>query len=139
MKVASLLLLCASLVTVGCAKKVAVHPGAVSNLDSYAYDVLLVEQDAISNAKAAFLAGSLPANSKDPLNAAIKQYDITLGAWQGYHGGLTTDATILQNAVDALIGAVAALEQSMGKQVPQSAGKLSGNIILTPMEVAWQR
>lgn len=104
----------------GCAAKIPVHPGSISNLDSYTYDVLLVEQDAINNAKTAFQAGTIPAAAKGPLNDAIKQYDVALGAWQGYHAGLTKDTTALQSAIDALIGAVAALEQALGKTLPSA-------------------
>jgi hypothetical protein len=104
----------------GCATKVPVHPGAVSNIDSYAYDLLLVEQEAINSARTAFLAGQLPPNAKAPLNAAIAQYNITLGAWQGYHSGATKDSTVLQGAVDALVGAVGALQTSLGKTLPTS-------------------
>src|SRR5438132_13501491 len=55
--------------TVGCHKKVvATHPGAISNLDSYAYDILLVEQDALNDAVAKYKAGQLPMGTKDVLN-----------------------------------------------------------------------
>ena len=94
----------------GCAKKVvAVHPGAISNYDSYAYDILTVEQGAINTAKAAFTAGTLPPDAKDKLNAAIVQYNLTLAAWQGYHaaGG---DSTALQQAITTLVSTVGALQ-----------------------------
>src|SRR5258708_30301848 len=90
----------------GCAKfKIAVHPGAISNLDSYAYDVLLVEQDTINQARTAFLAGQLPANAKQPLNAAIDQYNIAEAAWQNYHAN-GAGQPALQSALDALVTVV---------------------------------
>jgi len=94
----------------GCAKKVQVHPGAISNLDSYAYDILLVEQDAINTAKAQFQAGQLPPAAKEPINYAIQQYNVTQGAWQAYHAG-GGDATKLQQALNALVGAVGELQK----------------------------
>ena len=109
----SALLSCLALIALlytGCAKKVvAVHPGAISNYDSYAYDILTVEQGAINTAKAAFMAGTLPADAKDKLNAAIVQYNLTLAAWQGYHaaGG---DSTALQQAIATLVSSVGALQ-----------------------------
>lgn len=99
----------------GCHKKIPVHPGAVSNLDSYSYDILLVEQSTINQAVANFKAGTLPANAKDPLNTAIQQYNVAQGAWQAYHAsGGKANATVLQQAVDALVGAVGQLQQSLG-------------------------
>lgn len=126
------LLLCLTLA--GCAKKVPVHPGSISNLDSYSYDILLVEQDVLNNAKTAFQAGQIPASAKDSINAAIRQFDVALGAWQGYHSGLTKDTTALQNAVDALVGAVSALEQALGKTLPQASSPISQVRQLIPME-----
>src|SRR5215475_9426063 len=66
-------------------KNVPVHPGAISSLDSYAYDVLLAEQDAINTARAQYMGGTLSPAAKAPLNAAIDQYNITMSAWKSYH------------------------------------------------------
>jgi len=87
MKYTMILSLCLALA--GCAKTVAVHPGAISNLDSYAYDLLIVEQDSINTAKAQYQAGQLPASAKTALNAAIDQYNITEATWQSYHAKRT--------------------------------------------------
>ena len=94
----------------GCHKQAQVHPGAISNIDSYAYDILLVEQDAITSAKAAYLAGSLPPASKGPLNIAIAQYNVTQASWQAYHAG-GGDATKLQQSLTALVAAVGELQK----------------------------
>lgn len=113
MKQTLLLVLC--LLFTGCNKTaVPTHPGAISNVDSYAYDVLLVEQDVINTARADYMAGKLPPAAKDLLNAAIAQYNVAQSAWQSYHasGG---DATALQTAINALIGAVGGLQQALGK------------------------
>lgn len=106
-KLLSFLLILALL---GCAKKVGVHPGAVSNLDSYAYDVLLVEQDVLTQAKADFTAGKLPPQAKDPINAAVNQYNVTQAAWQSYHAG-GGDATTLQQALASLVAAVGEVQK----------------------------
>lgn len=109
----TLLMLALLLSSVGCAKKtVTVHPGAISNLDSYAYDVLLVEQDTINQAKTSFEAGQLPASAKDPLNYAAKQYTVTLAAWNAYHAG-GSNASVLQNAISVLVAAVGELMKQM--------------------------
>lgn len=109
----------------GCHKAVPVHPGAISNLDSYAYDILLVEQAAINQARAQYLGGTLPANAKAPLNAAIDQYNITMSAWKSYHAsGAGQDK--LQQALNALVGAVGALEkvlQHTPDNVPSTTGE----------------
>lgn len=99
----------------GCAKKIAVHTNAVSNLDSYAYDLLIVEQDSISQARRDFQAGNLPAEAKAPLNAAIAQYDTTLAAWNSYHAS-QGDATKLQEALNALVATVGELQKILGKK-----------------------
>lgn len=117
MKKLAVLLLLAS--TVGCAgkKAVAVHPGSISDYDSYAYDLLLVEQAAITEARAQYTAGSLPPAAHDPLNQAIKQYNATEAIWQAYHatGG---DSTALQQAINALVAAVGTLQGLLGKPAP---------------------
>lgn len=102
-------------IATGCAKKVPIHPGAVSNVDSYTYDMLLVEQPALESAKADFLAGKLPEGAKDPMNAAIVQFNTTYAAWDAYHKGVSTDADKLQASVNALVAAVAALQKALNK------------------------
>lgn len=108
----------------GCyGKKVAVHPGAVSNLDSYAYDILLVEQDVIAQARTDYLAGKLPAQAVSFLRIAITQYNTTQAAWHAYHDQHAGNDTALQDAVNALVAAVAQLQQVLGKSpavVPSS-------------------
>ena len=102
----------------GCNKKIPVHPNAISNLDSYSYDILLVEQSTINSAVASYKAGTLPATAKAPLNTAIDQYNVAQGAWQSYHAG-GGNGTVLQQAIDALIGAVGQLQQTLGASPSQ--------------------
>lgn len=124
MKIFVVPLLFALMFCIGCPSGgPAVHPGSVSNVDSWAYDILTVEQDAINQARTDFKAGNLPASAKEPLNTAIAQYNVALAAWQSYHAGLTTDATALQNSVNALVGAFGEVQKLIGKK-PASLGSL---------------
>jgi hypothetical protein len=103
---------------IGCAKKAsAPHPGAISNLDSFSYDVLLTEQAVLNQAKAELQAQTIPASTKPFLNAAINQYNVAEEAWQGYHAS-QQGADKLQLAINALITAVAALQKEIGRPAP---------------------
>lgn len=111
----------------GCQKTVTVHPGAISNFDSYAYDILLVEQDAINTARAEFTAGQLPAAARDPLNAAIDQYNAAQTVWQSYHA-TGQGQSALQNALTALVAAVGELQKLMNKPAPAPVIPTKGNL-----------
>lgn len=100
--------------SLGCGKKVTVHPGAISNLDSYAYDVLLVEQDVLNQAKADYQSGALGDAAKAPLNGAIKQYNITQDLWQSYHAG-GNNADVLSKSLSALVTLVGDIQKLRGK------------------------
>ena len=101
------------LATVGCAKKaVTVHPGAISNLDSYAYDILLVEQASIDQARTAYQAGQMPESAKAAFNIAVAQYNVAQSAWQGYHAS-GANASALQQAIDSLVAAMGDLMKLM--------------------------
>jgi hypothetical protein len=89
--------------TTGCAKKVVIHPGSISNLDSYAFDLLLVEQATLTQAKLQWASGQLPASIKGPLNIAIDQYNVTENAWQTYHGTGGSNEGALQQALTTLV------------------------------------
>jgi len=122
------LLLC--LILSGCAAKSTTHPGATA-IDSYAYDVLLVEQAALNSAKDAYSAGTLPPAAKNPMNIAIQQYDAANTLWQSFHAaGGTGDATALQQALDLLNSAVTTLQQILGKPAvvlpPKPVSQLKG-------------
>lgn len=101
---------------VGCQKKISIHPGAVSNLDSYAFDLLLVEQDVLAQARVDYLNGRLPEAARPAFNAAASQYNITQAAWQAYHSGHAANDTVLQDALNALVAAVGQLQQVLGKK-----------------------
>jgi hypothetical protein len=103
MKLLKLLLAIPLLMLAGCSKKVAVHPGAINNLDSYAYDLLLVEQATLTQAKLQWASGQLPASVKSTLNIAIDQYNVTEDAWQTYHGTGGSNEGALQQALTTLV------------------------------------
>ena len=105
------------ILTVGCAKHVAIHPGAISNVDSYSYDVLIAEQSVLDQAKADLQAGKLPESAKESLNYAGAQYNVALAAWNAYHSGNTKDSSTLDQAISALVGAVGQLQKQLGKQL----------------------
>ncbi len=122
------IVLLAVLLSTGCAKKIPLHPGAISDFDSYAYDLLLVEQSAISEARAQFVAGTLPAAAHDSLNTAIDRYNDAEVIWKSYHAS-GEDSTELQKALNALVSAVGALQRTLGKPGPEPIASLY------PMEV----
>jgi hypothetical protein len=85
-------------------------------LDSWAYDILLVEQDAINQAKTTYLSGGLPPEAKAPLNVAIDQYNLAEAAWQNYHK-TGAGQSELQQALDALVIGVGTLQNILHKTV----------------------
>lgn len=115
--IAGILLLPLVFATSACAAHYAIHPGALNTGDSAAYDTLLIAQTTIDQAKAAYQAGQLPADSKDPLNALIRSYTVARESWLTYRGAvsanvasdqyfqqLTKNLTDLTNAIRALKG-----------------------------------
>ena len=119
-----LLLIALLIVLTGCAKHIPIHPGSISNLDSYAYDSLLIEQDIINGAKAQFASGAVnSADFKHVLNIAITQYNVAEEQWQLYHKS-GANAAALQQALDALVLAVGQVQEYLGKK-PASSGPVS--------------
>jgi hypothetical protein len=101
----------------GCAARLAVHPGAINQVDSAAYDALLIAEAAIDQAKAEYAAGQLAGN-KQALDALIASYDVTRLAWLTYRGALSTNVpsqayldTLNKNLTD-LTNAIRALEEA---------------------------
>ena len=60
------------------------HPNQVSLLDGQAYDVLVTANTTIDQSKAALAAGTIPAQSKEVINAAVASYNVLRGAWLTY-------------------------------------------------------
>lgn len=118
MKPALLVLL--TLTMLGCQKNAVSHPGAISSFDSWSYDVLLTEQAVINQARADYLAGKLPPQAKEPLNIAIRQFNVAQAGWKAYHesGG---DAPALQQTLNGLIAAVAQLQKVLGQKAEPAA------------------
>lgn len=121
-KLTASLLVGLTLFALGCAKKISIHPGAISNFDSYAYDVLLVEQDVLNQAKADFASGALPASSKGVINGAITQYNTTQDLWQTYHA-TGAGADKLDQALALLVTLIGDIQKMRGKSAtPITAG-----------------
>lgn len=101
--------------SVACTKKIPIHPGAISNLDSYSYDVLLAESAVLTQARQDYANRQLPNTTKPFINKAIAQYNIAQAAWHAYHENHAANETALQDALNALVGAVGQLQQVLGK------------------------
>lgn len=119
-------LLAATALLSSCAtKSVPVRPGAVSSLDSQAYDALLVAQEVIAQSKASLESGALPAAAKPVINAGIASYNTARAAWLTYRttlqaaGGAEPEraAAELRQAITELIGAIAAIPKLKGAEV----------------------
>lgn len=79
--------------TVGCQSSCATRAprsGALTQLDSDAYDALLVAQAALSEGKRAYAAGELPPEAKDVINNAGKAYNIARASWLTYRDAVAT-------------------------------------------------
>jgi len=78
-------------VTNACAaSRYTVHPGALDKTDSAAYDILLVAEAAIDEARIDSEAGRLPNQTRPALNALIQSYDIARETWFTYRGAIAT-------------------------------------------------
>ena len=122
------------LISIGCAKRVTVHPGAISNLDSYAYDVLLVEQASLDEARADYKAGKLPDSAIPVFNKVVAQYNIAQAAWHAYHEQHADNATALQDALNALVAAAGELQRALGKTSVTTAPSSELNLPLMPIK-----
>jgi len=77
-----------SLTNACAASRYTVHPGALNNTDSAAYDTLLVAEAAIDEARVAYEAGRLPNQTRPALNALIQSYNVAREAWFNYRGAI---------------------------------------------------
>ena len=78
--------------TSACAARHTVHPGALNKTDSAAYDILLVAETAIDQARLDYKSGHLPAGAKPAFDALIKSYNITRDSWLAYRSAIATNA-----------------------------------------------
>lgn len=108
---ASIFLLILPLLLVGCHKTI-IHPGALNQFDSNAYDSLIVAQAAIDAAKA---QPSITNNvmAKAALNKAIGSYNIAYEAYLAYHAGVTKDNVALQTALAQAIVDIANFQKTV--------------------------
>jgi len=100
---------------------VQLHPGAVNKIDSSAYDVLLISQAVIDQARVEVTAGTLPENLKPGLMRLIDAYNAARTSWLTYRnavkaGQQNTSAGGLHNALDVLSAALDAFQNSRSIQ-----------------------
>jgi len=69
-----------------CVARYTVHPGALDKTDSAAYDVLLIAQSTIDQARILYQAGQLPGAAAEALNKLIEAYNIARESWLIYRG-----------------------------------------------------
>ena len=68
-----------------------VHPGAINQIDSAAYDALLVAENAIDQGRKDYQAGRLPAEAQDALNVLIRSYNVARASWLTYRDAIGTN------------------------------------------------
>ena len=69
---------------VSCTAHYSIHPGALNESDSAAYDTLLIAETTIDQARLNDQAGQLPAGAKPALNALIRSYNAARASWLAY-------------------------------------------------------
>jgi len=90
------------LLLTGCGKNTVVqHPGAIDSLDSKTYDVLLVAQNVLDNAKVAYKQGKLPETAKAAINAGGVVYTDLRELWLEYRA--KPDATLVEKITSATL------------------------------------
>jgi hypothetical protein len=81
------------LVTPACALHFPVHPGALNQIDSAAYDTLLIAEAIINQARLDFQSGRLPSKTKPALDALVESYNIARGSWLSYRDAISTNVS----------------------------------------------
>ena len=106
----------ALLLTSACAAGYRVHPGSLNKTDSTAYDILLIAEATIDQARMQYEAGRLPRPAAAALNALVLSYNIARESWLTYRGAVMTKAPSeiyvaqLARHVSDLTGAIRAFE-----------------------------
>ena len=77
--------------TSACAARYTVHPGALNKTDSAAYDILLVAETAIDQARLDYKSGHLPAGAKPAFEALVQSYNIARDSWLAYRSAIATN------------------------------------------------
>lgn len=107
------------LLMLGCAA-VQIHPGAVNKADSQAYDVLLIAQAVIEQARGEADAGKLPEQIKPALNNLVSAYNIARTSWLTYRAAVKAsqpaDGSGLSRTMNSLTAALNAFNNSRSVQ-----------------------
>lgn len=101
----------------GCKKNV--HPGAVSIVDSNAYDTLLIAQAAIDEGRR-IITEHNTAEYRSVFNKAVAVYNQAEADWQLYHS--MKDPALeakLQAEISDVVKTIAAMRTAFGKKVGQ--------------------
>jgi hypothetical protein len=99
----------------GCHKNI--HPGAISTVDSNAYDTLLIAQAALDEGRKTIAENPSPAYTS-AFNKAVAIYNQAEADWQLYHS--TKDpglATKLSQEINQVITTIADMRKAFGKKV----------------------
>ena len=115
-----LLLVLVVLSTAACSAHYKPHPGALNNVDSTAYDALLVAEAAIDQARMENQTRPLAAEAKDALNSLIDAYNMARAAWLTYRGAVATNTgsdPYLKQLTQNLTDLTAALEALQRREV----------------------
>jgi len=93
-----------------------VHPGSVNRADSAAYDVLLISQAVIDQARVELGAGTLPDTLRPGLQRLVESYNTARTSWLTYRNavlvGQAVDAGGMNRAITALSAALDAFQRS---------------------------
>ena len=74
-----------------CTAHYSIHPGALNKSDSAAYDMLLIAENTIDQARLDYQAGQLPEGAKPALETLIRSYNVARTSWLVYRGALSTN------------------------------------------------
>ena len=74
-----------------CSAHYTIHPGALNQTDSSAYDALLIAETTIDQARLDLQAGQLLDEAKTALAALIRSYNLARATWLTYRGAIATN------------------------------------------------
>jgi len=104
--------------TSACAAHYTIHPGALNQTDSAAYDALLIAETVIDQARTDYKSGQLPGSTKEALDTLIKSYNVARESWLTYRGAVATNVpagvyfTQLTKSLSDLTTAIRNLEEA---------------------------
>ena len=100
-----------------------IHPGAFNRVDSQAYDMLVVGQAVIDQARASYQAGELPTSVEPLISNMIYAYNVARESWLTYRGVLFTKGVPpdiyqdeLTRNINNLLGAIQAYKAKVKSQ-----------------------